>query len=358
MPRRTQGSIYRTKTGYGIRWPENGQRPHRDGFNTRTDARRWFAENVALRLDRGHAPSPDISFDAFCAEYLDRWGTDVSARTRQTVEEWIGPARERFGTWKLRELEGAADDVSRWRATLPTDDRRYKCTRGLRQVLAAAQRWGYISRNPAVDIGANQAPRGEELQPFTHGELAAIVAELAPRDAAIVTFGAETGLRTNEWPALERRDVDWRNPAVAVQRRFARGKLTPYPKTARRRVLLTPRAIAALELLPPRIDTPILFPNRWGERLNFDNWRCRIWYPALEAASVDQRGPYHLRHTFATEALAAGVSIFQLARLMGTSVAMIDRTYGHLAQDSESTLRGLLSARSGDDLATADGADT
>ena len=43
---------------------------------------------------------------------------------------------------------------------------------------------------------------------------------------------------------------------------------------------------------------------------------------------------------------------------MGTSTAMIDRTYGHMAQDSESTLRGLLSARSGNDVATADGADT
>jgi site-specific recombinase XerD len=32
---------------------------------------------------------------------------------------------------------------------------------------------------------------------------------------------------------------------------------------------------------------------------------------------ITQRGPYQLRHTFATEALAAGVSIFALARVMG-----------------------------------------
>jgi hypothetical protein len=41
-----------------------------------------------------------------------------------------------------------------------------------------------------------------------------------------------------------------------------------------------------------------------------------------------------LRHTFATEALAAGVSTFELARVIGTSIAMIDRHYGHLARDS------------------------
>jgi integrase len=81
------------------------------------------------------------------------------------------------------------------------------------------------------------------------------------------------------------------------------------------------------------------------------------WYPALDAAGVPRRGPYCLRHTFATEALAGGVSIFELARLMGTSVAMIDRTYGHLARDSEEAIRGRLKARStrsGVNLASAD----
>ena len=58
MPRRTNGSVFRTKNGYGIRWPEDGRRPHRAGFKTKTEARRWFAENVAPRLDRT-APSPD-----------------------------------------------------------------------------------------------------------------------------------------------------------------------------------------------------------------------------------------------------------------------------------------------------------
>jgi hypothetical protein len=39
------------------------------------------------------------------------------------------------------------------------------------------------------------------------------------------------------------------------------------------------------------------------------------------------------------------VSTFELARLMGTSLAMIDRTYGHLACDSEASILGRLDAR-------------
>ena len=70
MPRRTNGSLYRTATGYGIRWPEDGRRPHYAGFKTKTEARRWFANNVAPRLDRG-SPSPDITFDEFCDLFLE-----------------------------------------------------------------------------------------------------------------------------------------------------------------------------------------------------------------------------------------------------------------------------------------------
>ena len=53
----------------------------------------------------------------------------------------------------------------------------------------------------------------------------------------------------------------------------------------------------------------------------------------------------HLRHTFATEALASGISIFELARLMGASVKTIDKHYGHLARDSEAAILSRLEAR-------------
>jgi integrase len=130
-----------------------------------------------------------------------------------------------------------------------------------------------------------------------------------------------------------------------VQRRYSRGVLTPYPKTGRRRVPLTPRAFEAVEALPPRIDTPLLFPAPEGGPVNLDNWRTRVWYLALEAAGLRGRGPYQLRHTFATEALAAGVSIFELSRMMGASVKTIDKHYGHLAHDSEASVRDRLAAR-------------
>jgi integrase len=354
MPPTTRGSLYKTRNAWGIRWPEGGRRPCRSGFATKTQAREWFAENIVPRL-RQKAPSPELTFDQFVDLFLERHGATVSPRTKSTLEERLAASRVEFGSWTLREFEHASADVAAWRAKLPASSR-YRLSSALRQALAAAVRWHYIARNPAAEAGRNPQPRSEELNPFTHGEIDALAEELGDVYGPLVIFAAETGLRTNEWVALLRRDVDRVGRAVSVQRRFADGRLTPYPKTesSRRRVPLSAKALSALESLKARVDTPVLFPAPKGGYIGLDTWRMREWYPALEAAGIDKRGPYALRHTFATEALAAGISTFELARLMGTSVAMIDRTYGHLARDSEDSIRARLDARlnrSGVDMA-------
>jgi len=62
-----------------------------------------------------------------------------------------------------------------------------------------------------------------------------------------------------------------------------------------------------------------------------------------------------MRHTFAAWSLDAGMGIFTLACRMGTSVRMIDATYGHLVRDADEQDRELLDtydaqrARSGHD---------
>jgi integrase len=349
MPAQARGSLYRVKQGWGIRWLQDGRMQHQSPFATKTVARAWFDQHVTPRQRRG-APSADLTFGAFTDVYLERHAG--SQRTVQTQRERLAPALARFGDWPLSELEGAADDIARWRSKLPTASARYRHTRALRECLAAAVRWRYITNNPAVDAGANPEPRAEELHPFTRPEIDALAVELGPVYGPLCVFAAETGLRTNEWVATERRDVDRTGPAVIVARRVSDGTLTPYPKTARRRVPLSARALAAVDMVPARIDTRLLFPAPMGGYIGLDAWRTRHWYPALDAAGIQRRGPYHLRHTFATEALAAGVSIFQLARLMGASVKTIDRHYGHLAKDSEDQIRGLLDARSCVELAS------
>jgi integrase len=160
----------------------------------------------------------------------------------------------------------------------------------------------------------------------------------------LVIFAVGTGVRPEEAFGADWPDVDLDEGILRVRRAFAKGRLKTYTKTerSRRRVPLRWKVVAALEELPRRRG--VLFPNAVGGRIDINNWRSREWVPALKAAGVEHRRIYDLRHTFATWSLAAGMSIFTLSRRMGTSVQMIDQTYGHLARDADDYDRGLLDA--------------
>jgi integrase len=56
-------------------------------------------------------------------------------------------------------------------------------------------------------------------------EIEAIAEELGPRFGPIATFAAGTGLRPEEWIALERRDVDRASSVVTVERVYSQGLL-------------------------------------------------------------------------------------------------------------------------------------
>ena len=101
----------------------------------------------------------------------------------------------------------------------------------------------------------------------------------------------------------------------------------------------------ALEAIPPRLDSGYVFPARRGGPFDLANFRRREWGPAIEAAAIRKPARiYDLRSTFASNSLAAGVSVFELARVMGTSVAMIERHYGALLEGAGADIARRLDA--------------
>ena len=374
MAAEQRGSVYRTSTGVGIRWIENGRRRFRSGFETKRDARRWFEDEVRPRLRGRRRESSSSTLAEFSETWLRAHAADVEPGTITTLRYRLAHALEAFGHVPLADLQRQALEIAAWRAALP-ERLRYPATSALRQAPAAAVAWELIDENPAKKAGKNPQPKAREIRPLTVEELGRVVDEIGAH-GPLVTFAAETGLRPCEWLALERRDVDRTTRVLYVEREHVSGETKSYLKTtaSRRSVPLTAKALEAIEELPPRLDSPLLFPAVRGGYLNLRNWRSREWDTAVESAGLavckcghlsgdhdhdcGARGckcetfersvlspvPYVLRHTFASNALAAGVGTFELARVMGTSLEMIERTYGHLVRGADDAFRSRLDA--------------
>jgi integrase len=280
------------------------------------------------------APMPELTLRELVELFLERHAATVRARTIIELRKRLRYAVVAFGDVPLRDLERMSGEIAGWRTRLP-ERSRYGVTQALRQTLEAAIRWGYMTRNPAKLAGRNPQPSARVVRIYTTEEIELIADELSPAYRPLPMFAAATGLRPEEWGALERRDIDRHAGVLTVRRTISSDELVDLGKTtrSRRQVPLSARALDALDQIPPRLDTTFVFAALRGGPFDLANFRRRVWAPAIEAAAIRKPARiYDLRSTFASNALAAGISVFELARIMGTSVAMIERHYGTLIE--------------------------
>ena len=309
------------------------------GFTTKAEAQRALRNRLARLLPGGRAET--LTLAEWVEEYL---GAHQGERVTIAKLRWLlGKATAALGEVRLAEL--SPDQVSAWRLTVP-EGHRFEATQALRQVLNRAVNWKLIDDNPAKRV-PNPARRCREQRPFdSWQQIRSLAEQLGPTHGPMILFAAATGLRPSELFALEQRDVDRAAGVVQIRRAYANGRVK-HTKTrlSRRAVPLQGIALEALDQLLAREDSPVLFPNADGGHLDFRNFNRRHWKPVQKAAGIEPlRDLYDLRHTYATFALRAGVPVFALSRFMGTSIAMIDLHYGHLAVDSHEHAVSLLDA--------------
>ncbi len=348
MPATQRGHVYRIAPGkWGLRYRDAaGQLTRKSPFASKSAAYAHYRTVIEPQRLGEPAAMPELTLAELVPIYLERHAVNVRAKTVTTLRERLGYATRAFGTVPLRDLERMSGELAGWQARLP-ERSRYGIVSALRQALGAAVRWGYIASNPATAAGRNPQPAPRTVRVYDRHELDAIAAELSPAYAPLPLFAAATGLRPEEWQALERRDIDRRARLLNVLRTISDGDVVELGKTAgsRRQVPLSRRALAALDAIPPRLDTPLIFPGFKGGPLHLDNFRRRMWAPAIEAAGIARPARiYDLRSTFASDALAAGVPIFTLAKIMGTSVRMVERHYGTLLDGAGSGIADQLNA--------------
>ncbi len=263
MPPLQRGQAYRLGPGkWGLRYYDAAGRRHRKSpFPSKSAALAHYRDVVEPALRGDPVPLPELTLAEFVPVFLERHAAGVRPRTIDALRWRLGVATDAFGDVPLRDLELMSGEIASWRATLP-ERSRFQITAALRQALGAAVRWGHIAQNPATQAGRNPQPAPRPVRAFTTSEVEAIALELSPIYQPLPHFAAATGLRPEEWQALERRDVDRHERVLSVRRTVSSGEVVELGKTARsrRQVPLSQRALDALDALPPRLDVPLLFP--------------------------------------------------------------------------------------------------
>lgn len=128
------------------------------------------------------------------------------------------------------------------------------------------------------------------------------------------------------------RDFDSRDGTLTVKQ----------DKAGQGRVLLLPDSAAnhLRAMAKDKLPTAPLFSRWHGSAWDKNSWKIPI---KSAAASIDPNAmAYTLRHSTVTDLVSAGLDLFTVAALSGTSIAMIEKHYGHLQQDrAQKALAGL-----------------
>ena len=193
-----------------------------------------------------------------------------------------------------------------------------------------AQGWCEDRLTDAVPMVPHR-PSGlvRHLAPRVLEQLIASLESTSPRDLrdrAIILTIARLGLRPGEVAQLKLEDIDWRNAAIRVRaRKTGHGALLP----------LTGEVGTALaDYLQhgrPEVDAREVFVLHWlrlGAPIS-TSIVGRAVQRALDNAGIDAptRGGNLLRHSLATELLAGGASLPEIADVLGHSCLATTRIY-------------------------------
>jgi integrase len=195
-----------------------------------------------------------------------------------------------------------------------------------------------ISENPAT--GLFLKVKKVQIVPFTPQEVKLILDEIDkqnPRITLYFAIGFFAGLRTGEILALERNDFDLENHKIRVSKTITVGRFKDSTKTGEDRLvditeLLDPYIERHFKLMETQLNNPDghLFINHYGNRVMGYNTITEIyWRPALKKLGIIYRQPYHMRHTFTCQNIAAGEDLNWIRDMLGhESLEMLLNTYG------------------------------
>ncbi len=250
----------------------------------------------------------------------------LEGKSEDTLENYMYTAVrfvERYGFSLLEATDSALLEFLR---SLPPGSRRTRRAH-LASFYAFARLTRRIEGNPLDFVPKIKPPARKVVDVFESWEQAALIQE-DPGRMALLLF---CGLRRGEACRLQAKDVDFESLRLVVrQGKGGKGRLVEFGE------LCASRA-ADMFLVEGIGRDQYIWSSRPGggvirrDRPVGESTFIRWWTGRIEAAGVEYRNPHTTRHTYATNALRAGVRLERLQELMGhASIQTTKDLYGHL----------------------------
>ncbi len=342
-------SIHRKKNGYQIRhYDSDGiERKRTIKGVCREEAVRIEREILAAR-DRGeklpdtrHAPSFKHFAATWKEEHRSGWKFSTLSQYEQVLKSQLllafGDLRvSNISESRIRQMITGLQDAG-------LGARRINLVlMVLRQILRAARRRHLIREDPMTEI-RDLKEQSVDVDPLDPQEIETFLAHCPTWWRPYFVTAFWTGSRPNELAALKKSDFDWQGHTFRIRAGRYRG-VESMPKTSSsvRDVDMLPAVVEALKaqfvqqakgLLQrgegtPNVGKDYVFTGPNGGLLNVNFLRDRVWYPTLAKAQLRRRTFYQTRHTFASNALAAGEAPSWVSRTLGhSSPEMLFRVY-------------------------------
>jgi integrase len=219
-----------------------------------------------------------------------------------------------------------------------------KAYRLMKTIMTTAVDDGAIRRNPCRIKGA-ATETSPERAVLIVPQVFSLSEAIEPRFRALVLLAAFTGLRWGELCALRRSDVDLDARTVQVERTLSELHNGSHafgpPKTAAgRRVVAFPELIAPvvrwhLSCFAEPGENGLVFVGPAGALLRRQNFRQRVWLPALRKAGLPTVHFHDLRHTGNNLTATAGANLRELMTRMGHTSTRAALIYLHSTPDRQ-----------------------
>jgi integrase len=298
------------------------------GRENEQEAYRAFCRVMAEQAGAGKTPLPArLTVEAVSDLFLEFSSKHHEEDTYEWYRYFLQSFCDHCGKMEARDIKPF--HVNRWvdAHTAWSDGGGRSAITCVKRLFNWAEGEGLLAENPIRKLKKPKGSARDRL--LSKDERKAIFAAIRDEEFRQFVFAMqETGCRPSEIARVEAQHVDMEQGVWIFPKHKTRKK-TGKPRV----VYLTPAMVALTRALLERHPTGPLFRGPSGRPFTRNGVRCRFRRLRAKLPHLRHFISYNYRHTYATEALEAGVGMAQVAELLGhTSTVMLSRHYSKLSQ--------------------------